>query len=212
MFPILINALRETLYMVLYSSLFSVMLGIPLALMLTKLAQSKDGFGKFLFSSLNSVVQSVNAIPYILVMLFFIPTTNWLINHQVSFNSATIVPLTVTGTLILTKDLYTHFLTISNKWNKNIRSMGASNSQSIWYILLPESYVNIVESCASVSSKMVGFSIIAGAFGAGGLGQLAIEKTITEPNLLYSILSIITLIAIQQILKYTALIIVPLKS
>ncbi len=212
MFPILINALRETLYMVLYSSMFSIMLGIPLGLILAQLSQQKNGFSRMIFVPLNTLVQSISALPYVVVMLLFIPNTNWLINHQISFNSATIIPLSVAGGLILAKELAKHFIALQESWQKTIKSMGASNRQSMWHILLPESFSFIIEECCNIASKLVGFSIVAGAFGAGGLGQLAIEKTITEPNFIYATLSILALIAIQQILKYTALIIVPLKS
>lgn len=212
MLPILINALRETLYMVLYATIFSMAIGIPLGIFIAQLSKAKAGFGRFLYNVLYNGLQIVKSIPYILIMLLFIPSTNWLINHQVTFTSATIIPLTITGALLLANEVYNIFTALSAKWQSNIKAMGASNKQTIFYILLPESLAYIIEACANTAAAIVGFSIIAGAFGAGGLGQVAIEKTITEPNLLCSLLSILALIAIQQILKYTALLLVPLKS
>lgn len=212
MLPTLINALRETLYMVLYASFFSIIIGIPFGFIVARLQTSKVGFGRIMYHILYTILQTVKSIPYVLVMLLFIPTTNWLINHHISFTTATIVPLTVAGTLLLAQAVYSIALELQEKWKTNIKAMGASHKQTFWHILLPESAYMLIEASANTSSTIVGFSIIAGAFGAGGLGQFAIEKTITEPNYLYSMLSILTLIAIQQILKYTALLIVPLKS
>lgn len=211
MLQILINALRETLYMVMYSSLFSMLIGIPLGMFLASVSSSQNRFSRGIFAMSYSSLQMAKTIPYILVMLLFIPLTNWLINHKVSFTGATIVPLTLAGSLVLAQQVFDIFTELQAKWQNNIKAMGASKSQIMLYILLPESYGLILEACAHNASMIVGFSIIAGAFGAGGLGQLAIEKTITEPNLTYALVSIFTLIAIQQIFKYTAILFVPQK-
>lgn len=211
MLPTLINALRETLYMVLYSTLFSMLIGIPFGMFLSGIANSPNRFNRNLFGLSYNLLQIVKAVPYILVMLMFIPLTNWLINHRISFTSATIVPLTVAGSLLLAQAVYDIFSELRNKWQSNIKAMGANKSQTLFMILLPESIGSVLEACANVSSTIVGFSMIAGAFGAGGLGQFAIEKTITEPNVTYAVISILTLIAIQQVFKYTAILFIPQK-
>src|SRR5581483_11034293 len=97
MLQTLINALRETLYMVLYASMFSILIGIPFGMFLASLANSQTRLSRTVYSMCFSLLQIVKAIPYILVMLMFIPMTNWLINRHISFTSATIVPLTVAG-------------------------------------------------------------------------------------------------------------------
>lgn len=211
MLPTLINALRETLYMVLYSTLLSMLIGISFGMFLSGIANSPNRFNRNLFGFSYNLLQMVKAVPYILVMLMFIPLTNWFINHRVSFTSATIVPLTVAGSLLLAQAVYDIFSELRNKWQGNIKAMGASKTQTLLMILLPESVGSVLEACANVSSTIVGFSIIAGAFGAGGLGQFAIEKSITEPNVTYAVISILTLIAIQQIFKYTAILFIPQK-
>ena len=211
MLPTLINALRETLYMVLYSSLFSIMIGIPLGMFLASIANSHTRVGRSMYSMSYGVLQIVKSVPYILVMLMFIPMTNWLINHRVSFTSATIVPLTVAGSLLLAQTVYDIFAQLQVKWQSTLKAMGASKRQTLMLILLPESIGPIMVACANTSATIVGFSIVAGAFGAGGLGQFAIEKTITEPNFTYAVISIAALIAIQQLFKYTAILFIPQK-
>ncbi len=75
-------------------------------------------------------------------------------------------------------------------------------------ILLPEIHGDTVNAIANTGSTLVGFSIIAGALGAGGLGQLAIERSIHDPNLGIVIACIAILVAIQQLIKYTGLLVV----
>lgn len=212
MLQILINALRETLYMVLYASLFSVIIGIPFGMFMAAIANSPLALNRSLYKFFVALMQSVKAIPYILVMLLFVPLTNWLISKQISFTSATIVPLTVVGSLVLSQAVLDIFSDLRAKWHNTTKTMGASELQILLHIVLPESYRGILEAITNTAATIVGFSIIAGAFGAGGLGQLAIEKMITEPNYTIASISIVTLIVIQQIFKYTSILFIPPKQ
>lgn len=211
MLQILINALRETLYMVLYASLFSILIGIPFGVFMATIAKSPYRVTKVIYGTLYTMLQITQSVPYLLVMLAFIPATNWLINQHISFITATIVPLTVTGALLLAQKVYNTCITLTVKWQNNIKAMGATNKQTLLFIILPEGLASIVEASAYTASNIVGFSIIAGAFGAGGLGQLAIEKTITDPNFTCAAISILSLIAIQQIFKYTGALVIQQK-
>lgn len=211
MLQILINALRETLYMVLYASLLSILIGVPFGIFIASIANSKYRFTKIIYIMLHTILKAAQTIPYLLVMLIFIPITNWLMNQHISFITATIVPLTVTGTLLLTHSVCNICTKLHTKWHDRIKAMGATNKQSLLFIIIPEGLADIIEAATYTASTIVGFSIIAGAFGAGGLGQLAIETTITEPNFIYATASIISLIAIQQFFKYTGLLVVQQK-
>lgn len=211
MLQILINALRETLYMVLYASLLSVVIGLPLGFFMANLSDSPSRFGKKFYLFLQTILQTARSVPYLLIMLLFIPTTNWLINQQINFTSATIIPLSVAGSLLLSLQVFELFVNLKQKWHTTIKAMGATSKQALFLIFLPESIGPLVNSIAYSSSAIVGFSVIAGAFGAGGLGQLAIEKTITEPNYKVALISIITIVAIQQFIKYTGYLIIPQK-
>jgi D-methionine transport system permease protein len=212
MFPILINALRETLYMVLYAGLLSTVIGIPLGVLIASIANNQQRWVASVHFTLKMLVQLANSIPYLLVMLLFIPTTNWLINRNVSYTTATILPLAVAGTLYLANNVNNILSEVLSKWRNTTKAMGASQQQTLLLIALPECFGSVVQAITNTCSLLVGFSIIAGALGAGGLGQLAIEKTITEPNLKYSLVSIAALVAIQQLIKYTGLLVVQHKE
>jgi D-methionine transport system permease protein len=209
MLPILVNALRETLYMVLYSTLLSLLIGLPLGVLIANISESHNRLVKKFFTVVHSSMLVATAIPYLLVMLLFIPMTNWLINHNVNFTTATIIPLSTAGSLLLALKVFEVINVLKDKWRTTTKAMGANNQQSFWLIFLPEGLGSMVHAAAQTSASIVSFSIIAGAFGAGGLGQLAIEKTITEPNYKYALVSIVLLVAIQQLIKYTGYLVVP---
>lgn len=208
MFPILVNALRETLYMVLYSALFSILIGIPLGIFIASIANSQRRDIKALHMILDTGLLVINAIPYLLMMLLFIPITNKLITHNISYLTATILPLSITGSLMLAYSVNQTFYALIQRWQSTAKAFGATQKQSLILILFPESLHNLVNAIATTCSTLVGFSIIAGALGAGGLGQLAIEKSIQDPNINYVLACIAMLVAIQQLFKYTGVLVV----
>lgn len=212
MSQILINALRETLYMVLYAGILSALVGIPMGILIASIANNQQRWIHNIYFTLNAILQIANAVPFLLVMLLFIPITNWFINNNISYTSATILPLAVAGAVCLAYDIKNIFLTVLAKWRNTTKAMGASQQQTLFLIALPECLDKVIQAVTNNCSLIVSFSIVAGALGAGGLGQLAIEKTITTPNLKYALLSIATLVAIQQLIKYTGILIIQNKE
>lgn len=208
MFPTLINSLRETLYMVLYSGLLSILIGVPLGVLIASIAKNPRTWVKSIYLFLDGFLQLSNSIPYLLMMLLFIPITNKLIAHNISYITATILPLAITGTLMLAHSVNKIFQELMNKWHSTTKALGATTKQTMLFILFPESFSSLINAIAATSSSLVGFSIIAGALGAGGLGQLAIEKSIQDPNPSFVIACIALLVAIQQLFKYTGLLVV----
>lgn len=208
MFPTLISALRETLFMVLAASLITILIGIPLGSLLANIVTIDSKPAKGLYYAFYTLIELVKSTPYLLTMLLFIPLINWLIVHRISYHIAAIVPLSTVGSLILARQVYTIVQEQSNNWSATSKAMGATRSQTFWLILLPECLAAIIVASANTCSLIVGFSTIAGALGAGGLGQLAIEKSIHEPNLPLVVLCIAILVVIQQLIEYTGVIVI----
>lgn len=203
MFQILINAVRETLFMVLSASALSIAIGIPLGILIAHIAASQNKPAKGMYYLLAAIMDLAKSVPFLMIMLLFIPLTNWFINHSVAYTTATILPLTVAGTLLLAHKVYTVLYDLSVQWNATGKAMGATKQQALWLILLPESSAEIIKASTNTISLILSFSTIAGALGAGGLGQLAIEKSIEQPNLLYVLLSILILVVLQHLIQYT---------
>lgn len=208
MFQILLNALRETLYMVGMASLISIIIGIPLGMLSAQIAATNNKPIKGIYYLLLSIMELGKSIPYLLLMLLFIPLSNWLINHSISYTSASILPLATAGSLLLARRVYNIMHTLSTQWLATSKALGANPKQTLWLILLPEGLPEIIVATTNTCSLIVGFSTIAGALGAGGLGQLAIEKSIAQPNLLYVLMSIVILVVIQQLIEYTGTLVV----
>ena len=202
MSQILINALRETSFMVFTAGFGSILIGIPFGILIASIANTQNRFLQTIFFAAISILNAIKSIPYIMLMLLFIPVTNWLINQNISYIVATILPLTTAGSLILAQSVFAIVKDLSNQWQTTSKILGANKQQTLMLMILPEALCPILQASANACAMLVGFSAIAGALGAGGLGQLAIEKSIQDANPLYVVACIILLVAMQQLIQY----------
>lgn len=212
MFPTLINALRETIVMVLSASAITLLLGLPLGILVAGLATTHNKVLQGIYFILLGILQLAKITPYLLIMVLFIPLSNWFIDHKISYSSATIIPLATTGILLLGFKTYQLLFALWQQWQHTSKALGATKSQALLLILLPESKPELIRYAAKVCSLMVGFSAIAGALGAGGLGQLAIENSINNPQPLFVGLCIVMLITMQQLIDFTGTLFTKAKS
>lgn len=83
------------------------------------------------------------------------------------------------------------------------RAMGAKMSTIIFKVLLPESMLTIVSGITVTSIAIVGYTAMAGAIGAGGLGNLAyldgFQRNRTDVTFVATIIILIIVFIIQMI-------------
>lgn len=208
MSQLLLNALRETLIMVATAGSIAFLISVPLGIFIASISNSPYKSIKILYQFLFNMIKLIRGIPFLLLIVLFIPVTNWLIAKKLSYMTATIAPLATAGVLMLTVKVNDITYDILQKWSATCKQLGATTKQSIFMVVLPEALPKFFTETANTVSALVSFSIIAGALGAGGLGQLAIEKSITDPNLPLVLGSILLVVAIQQLIKYTGSLVV----
>lgn len=199
MSPILINALRETIMMLMPACLLTILIGIPLGIGTTS---------KNIYRVLRPVLQISSEVQFLLIMILCAPLMNWLLAHNIKYNFAAIVPLTISGVLILAQKVNAIIYPLSHKWAATGRSLGANAQQTLWMIVLPEGLDQIMAASFYTCSLLVGFSAIAGVFGAGGLGQLAVESSFRTSQPILVLISVAILVSIQQLIKFTGSLVV----
>jgi D-methionine transport system permease protein len=109
---------------------------------------------------------------------------------------------------LLARSVFKIIFDITEQWHATAKSMGATPIQTLRFIVLPESMPEIIRTSAHNCGLIVTFSAIAGALGAGGLGQLAIEKSIHDPSPILVLLSILIVVVMQQLIEYTGTLVV----
>jgi D-methionine transport system permease protein len=168
----LLSATGETLYMVGMSTLFAVLLGLPLGIQLYS-AQAIRPNPK-LHKALSVFINITRSIPFIILLVAIIPFTRLIVGTSIGINAA-IVPLTLGATPFFARLVDNVFQALPKGLIETGYSMGASTRHIILYILLPEAKPGIIHAITVTAITLINYSAMAGTVGAGGLGTLAIN-------------------------------------
>ena len=205
MADILINALKETIIMVLASTLFSVILGFIPAIILTLTA--KDGLkpNKAIYSVLDFIVNTLRSFPFVILMVIIIPFTRFLVGKTYG-TAAAIVPLTIAAAPFVARIIESSLREVDKGVIEAAKSFGASNTQIIFKVMLKEAVPSIVSGITLTVISIVGYSAMAGTLGGGGLGDVAIrygyQRFETNTMIITCIILIIVVQALQILGNY----------
>lgn len=200
MADILINALKETIIMVLASTLFSVILGFIPAIILTLTA--KDGLkpNKAIYSVLDFIVNTLRSFPFVILMVIVIPLTRALVGKSIGTEAA-MVPLTIAAAPFVARIIESSLREVDKGVIEAAKSFGASNTQIIFKVMLKEAVPSIVSGITLTIISIVGYSAMAGAIGGGGLGDVAIRYGYQRFQTDMMVVTCIILIIVVQVLQ-----------
>ena len=176
MSPLLIDRLLagawETFVMIGVSSLITLVLGIPLALILV--ATSREGIfaARWANTLLGIVVNVIRSIPFLILMVALIPVTRLVVGTSYGVWAA-IVPLTAAAVPFFARIAEVSLREVDRGLIEAAQAMGCRRWHIIWHVLLPEARPGIVAGFTITLVSMINASAVAGAIGAGGLGDLA---------------------------------------
>ncbi|MCO6523705.1 MAG: methionine ABC transporter permease MetI [Candidatus Schmidhempelia sp.] len=174
------QATDDTIYMVILSGFWGSLIGLPLGILLysTRKGHILDST---LFNGLLSFITNVfRSIPFIILIVWIIPFTYLTMDVLTGTKTflgkqAAIVPLSIGVAPLIARMIENALLDIPKGLIEAARSMGATPLQIIYKVLLPEALPVIINSMTITLITLTGYIAMAGAVGAGGLGQLAIQ-------------------------------------
>ena len=174
MHELLLLALGETLWMVFASALFGTILGVPLgiALHITKPGQisAQPVFNKVL----GTIVNVGRSVPFIILLVALIPLTRLIVGTSLG-TTAAIVPLAIAAAPYYARVAEVSLREVDPGLVEAARAMGGNRWTIVREVLVPEALPGIVAGFTVTLVTLVGASAMAGAIGAGGLGDLAIR-------------------------------------
>lgn len=200
MLDIVVQASKETIYMVFVSALLSVILGLPLAIAL--FSSKEDGLreNKILFRILDTIINIFRSLPFIILMILVRPVSSLIVGKSIG-PTAAIVPLTIAATPFIARLFEGSFSKVDKGIIEAAKSMGSSNYQIIKKVLIPEAFPNIVNDITMTLINLVGYSAMAGSIGGGGLGNLAVRYGVYNYKFEYLIVAVIVIILLVQIIQ-----------
>jgi D-methionine transport system permease protein len=171
---LLLRSIWETLLMTGASGLISLVVGLPLGLALV--ATDRGGIAENLWINrlLGAIVNGFRSVPFIILLVALIPVTRLIVGTALG-TWAAIVPLAIAATPYYARIAEVSLREVDRGLIEAVRAMGGNRWTIIREVLVPEALPGIVAGFTVTLVTLVGASAMAGAIGAGGLGDLAIR-------------------------------------
>ncbi len=168
------KATLETLVMVFFSGIFSVLIGFPLGVLL--FSTGPNGLRpKPVFNQvLSRIINALRSFPFLILMILLFPLSRLILGTAIG-TKATIIPLSIAAAPFVARLIETSLTEVDFGVIQAARSMGSTNWQLIYKVLIPEALPSIVSGITLTIINLIGYSAMAGTIGGGGLGDLAIR-------------------------------------
>lgn len=194
-------AIWETFYITVVSTLFAIILGLPLGVLLV--VGEKNGvfpIPKWLLHILNIVINLLRSVPFLILMIMVIPLTRLIVGTSIG-TTASIVPLVIASFPFVARLIESSLREVNPNIIEAAQSMGATPFQIITKVMLPESVPSLISNITIALTTILGYSAMSGIIGGGGLGKIAINYGYYRYQYLVMLFAVIFLIAIVQIFQ-----------
>jgi len=201
MFDLVIPSLMQTLYMVFFSTIFSLLLGFPLGILLVITEKGNIWEKPFLNKVLNSIINLLRSFPFLILMILIFPLSKIIVGKTIG-TTATIVPLSIAAAPFVARVMESSLKEVDKGVIESSLSMGATTSQIITKVLIPESLPSIILGVTLTIINIIGYSAMAGSIGGGGLGDLAIRFGLYRFQTDVMIIAVIIIVILVQSVQF----------
>lgn len=198
----LLQGIIDTSYMVGLSTLFAVIIGFILAIIL--IITDKNGLrpNKIIYRILDFIINVLRSFPFIILILALLPVTRFIVGKSIG-NTAAIVPLTIGTAPFVARIIESSLKEVDKGIIEAAKSFGASDMQILFQVMIKESIPSIVRGITLVVISVIGYSAMAGAIGAKGLGYVAISigyQRFDDQLILYTVIILVILVQLLQLI------------
>lgn len=202
MLALFLSSFGETLLMVGASGIMGTLLGVPLGIVLH--LTGRDGILPHTAFNRTTgiIVNAVRSTPFIILLVAVIPLTRFFVGSSIG-TAAAIVPLTIAAAPFVARLVESALREVDRGLVEAAQAMGATTSQIVFKVLVPEAFSGIVAGLTITFVSLVGYSAMAGAIGGGGLGDLGIrygyQRFLPEVMLLVVVILIVFVQLVQTL-------------
>lgn len=197
---ILIEALGQTIYMVGISTILATLIGFILAIVLVVTNDGGLKPNKIINSILGFVVNTLRSFPFIILVVAIIPLTRAIVGKSIG-ETAALVPLTIGAAPFIARVIEGALKEVDKGLIEAAKSFGASDFQIIFKVMVKEAMPSIISGITLSIISIIGYSAMAGAVGAGGVGAVALTYGYQRFDNAVMTYTVITLILIVQLLQ-----------
>lgn len=200
LFELLLPSLLETLYMVSASTVISLLLGFPIGVLLVMTEKGGLWEKPLLNNVVGTIVNVTRSFPFLILMIVLFPLAKALVGKSTG-TTAAIVPLSIAAAPFVARVIESALREVDKGVIEAVVSMGASNLEIIFKVLIPEALPSLVSNITLTIINLIGYSAMAGIIGGKGLGDLAIRFGYYRFDAKVMIASVIVIIVLVQIVQ-----------
>lgn len=194
------QATQDTLAMLGWSMLFTLLLGLPLGVLLFLTSRRQLLEQPLVYGILSFVVNVLRSVPFIILLILMIPITVWLIGTSLGVEGA-IPPLVVGAAPFFARLVETALREVDRGIIEATQAMGASLWQIVTRTLLPEALPGLIAATTVTAIALVSYTAMAGVIGGGGLGDLAIRFGYQRFQTDVMVVTVLLLLVLVQVLQ-----------
>ena len=196
-----LNETGVTLYITLVSTLFAILIGLPLGVILvTGDSKGIRPLPRPLMAFLNGLINLLRSAPFIILIVVLMPVTRAIVGKAVG-NAAVIVPLIIAAFPFVARLVEGSLREVNPNIIQMSQSMGANAWQTVFRVMLPESVPSLITSFTTAITTILGYTAMSGAVGGGGLGNLAITQGQQRYNQAVLLAALIVLVILVQVFQ-----------
>ncbi|PRD18472.1 UNVERIFIED_CONTAM: metP [Trichonephila clavipes] len=190
----------DTLNMLGGATLFTILLGLPLGVLLFLTGPRQMFEQRALYAVLSLVVNVLRSVPFVILLILMIPLTVLITGTSLGVAGA-IPPLVVGATPFFARLVETALREVDRGIIEATQAMGASTLQIIFRALLPEALPGLIAATTVTAITLVSYTAMSGLIGGGGLGDLAVRYGYQRYQPDVMAVTVILLLILVQVLQ-----------
>jgi D-methionine transport system permease protein len=208
LFDVLLVGTGQTLYMVFFALVFTILVGLPIGILLVGTERGglyerpfgSRTFGRILNRVLDFVVNLGRSVPFIILMIAIIPFTRFVVGTFIG-PTAAIVPLSLVAIPFFARMVEISIKEVDPGLSEAAHSLGASRWQIVRKVLVPEALPGMLLGLATTVTSIINFSAMVGVVAGGGLGNVAVTYGYQRYSTIHMVAVIIIIFVIVMILQ-----------
>lgn len=168
----ILGAAKDTLYMSFVALIFASVFGLLMGIILYATQKGSLLPNRIIHNVLDLTVNIFRAVPFIILLFVIVPFTKLLVGTMLGAKAA-LPSLILSATPFYARMCVIAFNEVDKGTIEACEAMGAGKWDIVVKVLIPEAAPALISGIAVMGINLVGYTAMAGAIGAGGLGNMA---------------------------------------
>ena len=197
----MLEGIRDTIYMTVVSTFFGYLIGIPLGIALTLTDKNGLRQNQAVYRLLDVIINITRSVPFLILLIVVMPLTKLLVGKSYG-STATIVPLTLAAAPLIGRMVESSLKEVNKGVIEAAVSMGAKTGTIVLKVLIGEARTSLLVGVTIVLGTVLGYSAMAGVVGGGGLGDIAIRYGYYRYDTPVMLVTLVFIVGIVQLMQF----------